>query len=341
MLVIARAHLALFCAAAFAGSALTGDGARAADDKTYMMKITLATVDDTLHQFARNFAAALEKSSAGRIKTEIYPSSKLGSITQQTQSVQFGAIQCQIIPPEFYVGIDERYEVLATPGLVTSLEAGQRLAADPAVLKLMLSLGEDKWLHGVGLFMAGPSSIVARRPIRHLADLKGKKIRIFASQFQSVAMQRLGATPKPMNLADVLPALQDNALDAALGAIFVFNAMHYQSAAKYVTETGQPAIFAIVEVSKKWYNSLPPDLRLVIDKEAAAQSVAINPLAATIIAKGRADWTAGGGELIALPPDEQATLLKILTSVGDEVSNAKPQLTAAYKIVTEAAERSR
>ena len=40
-----------------------------------------------------------------------------------------------------------------------------------------------------------------------LADFKGKKIRIFASQFQTVAMQRLGATPKPMTLAAVLPAL--------------------------------------------------------------------------------------------------------------------------------------
>ena len=49
----------------------------------------------------------------------------------------------------------------------------------------MLGLGADKGLHGVGLFMAEPSNIISRSPIRHLADLKGKKIRIFASQFQS------------------------------------------------------------------------------------------------------------------------------------------------------------
>ena len=33
-------------------------------------------------------------------------------------------------------------------------------------------------------------------------------------------------------------------------------------------------------------------------------------------------------------------MLKILASVGDEVSNAKPQLSAAYKVVTEAAQRT-
>ena len=41
--------------------------------------------------------------------------------------------------------------------------------------------------------------------------------------------------------------------------------------------------------------------------------------------------------MISLPPDEQLALFKIIAGVGDEVSNAKPQLAAAYKIVTDAA----
>ena len=36
-------------------------GAHAADDKTYVMKIALATLDDALHQYAKNYAAAVEK----------------------------------------------------------------------------------------------------------------------------------------------------------------------------------------------------------------------------------------------------------------------------------------
>ncbi|MFZ3359408.1 MAG: TRAP transporter substrate-binding protein DctP, partial [Xanthobacteraceae bacterium] len=179
-------------------------GAARAQDKTYTMKITLATINDQIHAFVRNYAAALEKASGGRIKPEIFPASQLGSIPRQTEGVQFGAIQCQVVPPEFLVGIDERFEVMASPGLVTSMAQGQRLAADPQVLKLMLSLGANKGLHGVGLFMVNPSAIASKTPIRHLTDLKGKKIRIFASQFQSVAFDRLGATPVAMSLGDVL-----------------------------------------------------------------------------------------------------------------------------------------
>src|ERR1700735_3192405 len=103
--------------------------ARAADDKTYAMKISLAALNDPLHQFAKDYAAALEKDSGGRIKPEIYPASQLGSIPRQIEGTQFGAIQCVVTPPEFFSGIDERFEVMAAPGLVTSMEHGQRLAA--------------------------------------------------------------------------------------------------------------------------------------------------------------------------------------------------------------------
>src|SRR5215469_11462082 len=154
-----------------------------AQEKTYVMKVTTPTINDGPHLLAKNFAAAVERDSGGRIKGEVYPASQLGSIPRQIEGVQFGAIQAAVIPPEFYVGVDERFEVMAAPGLVGSIEHAQRLAADPDVLKLMLGLGAQEVLHGVGMFMAQPASVIARAPIRHLGDLKGKKIRILTSDF--------------------------------------------------------------------------------------------------------------------------------------------------------------
>ena len=113
--------------------------------------------------------------------------------------------------------------------------------------------------------------------------------------------------------------------------------MQYQDAAKYVTETGQPSIFIIVEISKKWYDSLPADLQQIVDKQGQAQALAINPIAAEHRKNAEAEWNAGGGELINLPPDEHATMMKTLSTVGADVSKSKPQLAAAYKVVTDAA----
>jgi TRAP-type C4-dicarboxylate transport system substrate-binding protein len=311
-----------------------------AQDKTYVMKITVPTINDGPHLLAKNFAAAVERDSGGRIKGEVYPASQLGSIPRQIEGVQFGSIQVALVPPEFFVGVDERFEVMAAPGLVNSIEHGQRLAADPAVLKLMLGLGANKGLHGVGMFIVQPDSLASKAPIRTLADFKGKKIRIFASDFQSEALKRLGATPVAMTLADVLPALQQGAIDGAIAGITVFSAFHYQDAAKYVTEINQPSIFLMVEISKTWYDSLPPDLQKIIDKDAAAETVAINPAAIALFNKARETWTASGGELISLAPEEQAKLMQTIASVGEDVSRPKPALHDTYEIAAEAAKRT-
>jgi TRAP-type transport system periplasmic protein len=259
--------------AVLASSALPIGATRAqqqTQQQTYVMKISTPTIHDIPNKWTENFAAALEKDSGGRIKTQLYPASQLGSIARQIEGTQFGSIQMEVVPPEFMVGLDPRFEVMAAPGLVDTQTHGQRVAADPAVLKLMLGLGADRGLHGVGLFMAEQSVLISRMPLRHLADFKGKKIRIFASQFQSEAFERLGITPVAMTLADVLPAIQQGTIDGAVTGTGPVANFHMVDAAKFVTQTGQPAIFLIAEVNKKWFESLPADLQQILEKDAAA-----------------------------------------------------------------------
>jgi TRAP-type C4-dicarboxylate transport system substrate-binding protein len=69
---------------------LTLRGARA---QSYVMKVTTPTINDAPHLLAKNFAAAVERDSGGRIKSEVYPASQLGAIPRQIEGVQFGAIR--------------------------------------------------------------------------------------------------------------------------------------------------------------------------------------------------------------------------------------------------------
>jgi TRAP-type C4-dicarboxylate transport system substrate-binding protein len=313
---------------------------KASGTATYVMKVSTPTINDVPDTYARNLGAALERDSGGRIKVEVYPASQLGSIPRQIEGTQFGAIQCEVVPPEFMVGLDQRFEVLAAPGLVSSLAQGQNVAYDPEVRKLMLGLGADRGLHGVGLFMAESAVVVTKNPIRRIGDFKGKKIRIFASKFQSEAFERLGVTPVAMTLGDVLPAIQQGTIDGAISGMGPITHMHFVDAAKYVTMTNQPAIFLIVEVNKKWYDSLPKDLQEIVERDALQESVAIRQFAIDHRNKAEAAYTASGGEEIKLPPDELSSFLKTISSVGGDVSKSNPQLAAAYKVVTEAAARA-
>ena len=109
-----------------------------------------------------------------------------------------------------------------------------------------------------------------RAPVRTLADLKGKKVRVLASPFQMEQMTRLGATGVPLSLGDVLPALQQGTLDGALGALPVFAALQYHGTAKYMTETGHSYIFSVAMLSKRWFDGLPPDLQAIVMATADA-----------------------------------------------------------------------
>src|SRR5277367_360991 len=179
--------------------------AHAQDGKTYVMKLSTATVNDTQHEWMKRFAATVEKDSGGRIKGEIYPASQLGAIPRQIEGTQFGSIQGWVGPPEFLVGVDERYQALSAPGLFASQDQDIRVISDPAVRDMMLGFGANKGLTGVGLFPLSPSAIVTNKPARHLADFKGMKIRVLASPFQMEMVNRMDASPVALSLADVLP----------------------------------------------------------------------------------------------------------------------------------------
>jgi len=142
-------------------------------------------------------------------------------------------------------------------------------------------------------------------------------------------------------LGDVLPALQQGTIDAAIAATPVFVNFQYQDAAKYITVTNQPAIFIMVEFNAKWFEALPPDLQKILSDDATQIAAAVIPWGIEYNAKQDAVWTSKGGELINLPPDERASLMSTLGSVGADVSKSKPNVQAAYDLVTAAAARAK
>ena len=335
-----RAHARVAAISAFViAQALTFNAARA-EDKTYVMKLGTATINDSQHEWCKRFAAMVEKDSGGRIRGEIYPASQLGPIPREIEGVQFGAIQGYIGPPEFAVGVDPRYEVVSAPGLIANMAHGIRAASDPELQKMMLSLGADKGIHGAALFVAQPSSVIARDPIRHLADFKGKKLRVLAAEMQQAMIKHLNGTAVAMTLGDVLPALQQGAIDGAVAAITVYTTMHYWDAAKYVTEANQTFIFSMAFLSKKWFDSLPKDLQTIVDTDADKAAAEVNPWEADFFEKQRQAW-AQHGELISLPANEQAEMMKSLAAVGTEVAKQKPEVERAYQVFAAVAQRTK
>ena len=143
-----------------------------------------------------------------------------------------------------------------------------------------------------------------------------------------------------MTLADVLPALQQGAIDGTLTTVTQYTTLHYIDAAKYVVETGQPYVTSIAVISKKWVDGLPPDLQKIVRDDGLQVSKDIVPFVYEFFDAQRKLWVEQGGSLTSLPAEDQAAMIAKISSVGDDLSKDKPALNAAVKTVFAAAAKN-
>jgi tripartite ATP-independent transporter DctP family solute receptor len=306
-----------------------------------VMKLGTATLNDAQHEWMKRFGAMVEKESNGRIKAEIYPLSQLGPIPRMIEQTQFGAIQGWVGPPEFLSGVDMRYEVLSAPGLFKDLAHANRVLQDPKFNSAFQSIGEKRGLKGVGLFISGPAAFVARKPLKSVADLQGMKIRVLAAPLQMEQIRALKATPVPMPLGEVLPALQQGTLDSVMSNIPVFQALKYYSVAKYLLATEHTLIAATTVISKKWYDSLAPDLQKVVAESGRKVSEGLYQWSVDDINNGYAAWVKSGGELVRLEPKAQDALMAQLLPLGTQVTSKRADEKALFDLLQDAAKRTR
>jgi TRAP-type C4-dicarboxylate transport system substrate-binding protein len=315
-------------------------GGAAAQDRSLTVKLATATLNDVQHEWMKRFAALLEKSSGGRIRTELYPASQLGAIPRMIEATQLGSIQVWVGPPEFMVGVDQRFELLSVPGLFQNDQHALKTISDPEFSKAFLAVGAAKGLVGASVFFYGPAGFAMRTPVRTIADFKGKKIRVLASPFQTEQMARLGATGVPLTLGDVLPALQQGTIDGSFTSVPVFTTLQYQDAAKYITETGQAYVFAVAMLSKRWFDGLPADLQVQVMTAARQAETEATPWELDFLVSQRKVWVDKGGEMVVLPAADKAEIMTRLAPVGEDIVKTKPILKPLWDQMVATAKRS-
>lgn len=327
-------------AAAILGIAVTIPLEAHAQGTPIVMKIGTATINDAQHEWMKRFAALVEQDSKGRIKGEVYPASQLGSIPRMIEQTQFGSAQAWVGPAEFLSGVDMRYQILSAPGVFKDMPHANRVLQDPKFNAAFLSLGANKGLKGVGLFLSGPTSFVTRKPVHDMAGFEGMKIRVLSAPIQMEQIRALGAVPVPMSLGEVLPALQQGALDSVMSDAPIFAAMRYYSVARYQIETEHSMILSIAVVSKTWYAGLPADLQKIVDDDARRISEGLYQFSLDEEKRALDEWTKAGGEVIRFAPAEQQRLMERLRPIGAEVTAKKPDEKAMYELLVETAKRT-
>ena len=332
--------LALAVTAAAFAAATFGMTATPAPAAEVVMKIGTATLNDMQHEWMKRFQAMVNKDGAGKIRVEIYPASQLGSIPREIEATQFGSIQAWVGPPEFLSGVDPRFEVLSAPSLFKDIAHADRTLHDKQFSDAFLALGADKGLKGLGLFVHGPSAFDTRKEVKSPDDLKGMKIRVLAAQLQTEQISRLGGSPVPMPLDQVLPALQQGAIDGAFTDLPIFASLKYADAAKYVYITNESMVTSVVELSKQWFDAQTPDVQKIILTDGEKVSVGMLPFVVQFNADQAKVWTSSGGQIIEASADQRKAMTAKYASIPDDVLKDKPTVRALYDILAAAAKRT-
>jgi TRAP-type transport system periplasmic protein len=305
-----------------------------------LMKIGTATLNDSQHEWMKRFAALVGERSAGRIKVEIYPASQLGPIPRMIEGTQLGSIQAYVGPPEFLTAIDERFEVLSTPSIFRDFAHANAIIQDPEFNKAFLALGRDRGLYGLGIMLSGPVCFNARQPLRRLADLQGKKIRVLSAPIVMEQIRRLDGVPVVMSLGDVLPALQQGTIDGVFSSVPVLAALRYFDTARYILETHHGVVTAVTVANRRWLEQLPSDLRAVIDTAGAEVSRGLYQWSVDFIEQQRGAWRSNGGEIVDISAADKADLARRFDGVAQAAWSTKPAVLKLSEAMLEAARRT-
>jgi C4-dicarboxylate-binding protein DctP len=315
--------------------------ATVAQAQQFTMKISTPTIGDINVEWMKLFKQGVEARANGRLKVELYPASQLGSMASTVDGVMLGTIEAAFVASGFLVGIEPRYQLFDAVGIFDNIHHGQKIFNDPQVRKRMATFGSAKGVESLTAFVHSDNVLVVGKSVRTLKDFQGLKVRTYSTPMQIETVKKLGASPIPMSLGEVLPALQNGTIDGAITGNTIITAFKYYDVAKHAVYLPSFSTVAAAIVNKAWLASLPADLRTIIAEEVRKADAAAAVWGARDVAKAKKDWVQHGGVNISLSSDEQKQFIADITASIMPVINANPQMKEDYDVFMAAAKRYR
>jgi TRAP-type C4-dicarboxylate transport system substrate-binding protein len=326
-----------FCAVAAAAALACIAPLAPAGAADFVMKFGCATMNEGQHQFLKFYKEEVEKASGGRIEVQVYPNSQLGPIPREIEGVQLGSIQGYSGPVDFFVGLEPRFGVFSAPMVFKSEENAAATIHDPGIEQAMLDLVAPKRMVGIATLGLGASDYGAKKAILTLADFSGKKLRINGTELERQKMAKLGATGIGMPLSEVVPALDQGAIDGTISGISVFVAFKMNDLIKTLTITNDTFINSIVVVSKVWLDTLPPDLQKIVIESGKTVQTKTQAWEFDFNKQLEQQWGGLGGTVHRFAGDDLAKLQALLAPVADDATKDQPAVHDMLQMVRAAA----
>ena len=290
-----------------------------------------------LHQTFVRLADEVKTVTNGRLVFDVYPGGALVPGNEMAKATSEGVLQAAYILADLNVG------TIPVAPMFTSVPGGfdpwgQTMWYENGGGKQLLQEMYDKYGFNVKsypLFSVGMENFMwSKKPIKTLADLKSSKMRMLP--FMGDVLTKHGFSVVNMPAGEIIPNLQRGVIQAAeYSSPSVDRSMGFHEICKYVIVPGvhQPSGTNLFIVNKNAYNSLPADLKVLLDTAIVSAS-AKNGL---WIAQQNIDavnfYMSKGVKIVRLDQKTQDTLIQWAVEYMTELSAKDAFFTKVWKSV--------
>jgi TRAP-type transport system periplasmic protein len=293
-------------------------GAAAAQDKPIELKFAswVGSAHGHHTQVLVPWAKMIEEKSGGRLKVTIYPGGTLGKPADHYDLVGNGIADMGFASPGYTPG---RFPLISATELPLLFKTGK--GGSQAVWSLYDKYfkGEFKDVKALWIWVHPPGQFhMAKKQVKVLEDLSGLKIRA-ATPMLTNMVKTLGAVPVSIPAPDTYTALERGTVD---GTIFPWEAIWSFKLAEVLRHHTVVNLYVaplVTIMNQKKYESLPPDLRKVIDDLSGAWGAEFtgaawdkNELEGIAVAKK------AGATIYTVPPEERQRWATRLKPVEEE-----------------------
>ncbi|MEM1361430.1 MAG: TRAP transporter substrate-binding protein [Pseudomonadota bacterium] len=270
--------------------------------------------------FIEPWAKKIEEESDGRIKVEIYPFMQLGgSPTAQYDLVRDGAVDGAWVIPGYQPGRFPEAEALELPFMTTKSAEEASSAAWEFTQKHLMDDFAD--VHLIAAHMHGRGIVHKKgEPIESVEDFDGLRLR-GPSRPATLLLGGLGATPVGMPVPAFPEALAKGVVDGGVIPWEIAPSLKLDELTNsHVDVAGENSLYNLYFIwamNKAKYNSLPDDLKAIIDANSGLETSAWAGRAHDIGDREGKDLIAAAGNTITQLSDAETARVKAL---GDEVT---------------------
>lgn len=225
---------------------------------------------------AKEFGAALEEKSGGRMKIELYPAMVLGDEANTMLLLQMG--ECDFFRGNAVSMGDfgaTKMNALALPFIFQSREHLWAVLESEVGDEIRANVQESgSGMVAVGWFEEGARHFFFnKKQVSSLADMAGMKIRVSQNEMSMDIVRAFGASPTPISYSELYTSLQTGVIDGAENPAVGYESNSFYEVAPNFTYGGYSYTPSPVLMSEMTWNKLDDeDKGIILDAIAVAQA---------------------------------------------------------------------